>query len=210
MTCPRWPGSDGAPTNCSTPEFLMVPGTTGHFRASDAWRCKASANSAATNPKAPSATTIADPFGIRKPRGDEFGQPMQADRRAEHDRKHDHRSDSEATPQPLRQVALQHRLLRMLRIVVDHDDGPSWIFRDGLRHLEIAEVLADADAVVAQLLAVDGIFVGDVGEVALFDLASVRAVAVHHRDVAHLWLSRSPPCPASTAMLLAARTCHVL
>jgi hypothetical protein len=124
-------------------------------------------------------------FWIRQPRGKKFGQPVQTDRRAEHDRKHDRRSDSEAAPHALWQVALQHSLVRMQRIVIDHDDVACRIFRDGLRHLEIAEVFADADAVVAPFLAGDGIFVDDVCEVALFDLASARAIAVHHRDVAH-------------------------
>ena len=59
--------------------------------------------------------------------------------------------------------------LRMQWIVVDGDDGADRIFRDGLGDLEISEVLADADAVVAQFLARDGIFVDDVGEVALLE-----------------------------------------
>ena len=40
----------------------------------------------------------------------------------------------------------------MQRIVIDGDDRADRIFRDGLGDLEVAAILADADAVVAQLL----------------------------------------------------------
>jgi hypothetical protein len=51
--------------------------------------------------------------------------------------------------------------------------------------VEIAAVFADADAVVAQPGAGDGIFVNDVGEVALLGAVAVFAVAVDHPDIAH-------------------------
>ena len=166
----------------------MVPGTTGHFLASEAWRCSASPNSAIRNPNAPKATTNGDTLGFARCVRCEFGQLMQADRRAEHDRQHDRRADAEAAPHALRQVALQHRLVRMQRIVIDGDDGADRIFRDGLGDLEISAILADADAVVAQLPAGDGIFVDDVGEVALFEAMPVFPVAVDHLDLAHFGL----------------------
>jgi hypothetical protein len=60
-------------------------------------------------------------------------------------------------------------MVRMQRIVIDGDDGADRIFRDGFGDLEISAILADADAVVAQLAARDGIFVDDIGEVALLE-----------------------------------------
>ena len=151
MIGPRDPLSIGAARYCSISDILMVPGTTGHFFASDACLCSASANSAMTQPKAPKATTSGDSLGLAS-RAQEFGQLIEADTPTEHDRQHDRGSDAEAAPQALRQIALQHRLVRMQRIVVDGDGRADRIVRDGLGDLEIAAVLADADAVVAQRL----------------------------------------------------------
>jgi hypothetical protein len=44
---------------------------------------------------------------------------------------------------PFRQVALQHRLVRMQRIVIDGDDGVDRIFGDGFGDLEISAILAE-------------------------------------------------------------------
>ena len=52
----------------------MVPVTTGHFLASDACLCSASANSAMTKPNAPKATTSGDTFGCGEMRRGEFAQ----------------------------------------------------------------------------------------------------------------------------------------
>ena len=164
----------------------MVPDTTGHFLASDACRCRTSANSAIDGTERAEGDGRSGVSLMRNPRRDELGDLMQADRRAEQDRQHDRRADAEAAPHAFRQVALQHRLVRMQRIVIDGDDGAGRIFRDGLGDLEISEVLADADAVVAQLPAGDGIFVDDVGEVALLEAMPALAVAVDHLDLAHL------------------------
>ena len=65
---------------------------------------------------------------LRKPRRDELGDLMQADRRAEHDRKHDRRADPKTAPHALRQVALKHRIVRMARVVIDSDDLADRIF----------------------------------------------------------------------------------
>src|SRR3954447_771058 len=56
----RSPGSDDADMNCSRPDDLMVPGTTGHFLASEACRCSANPNSAIRNPNTLMATTNGD------------------------------------------------------------------------------------------------------------------------------------------------------
>src|SRR5207302_323836 len=104
----------------------------------------------------------------------------------EHGRERDRGCDAETAPQALRQVALQYRLARMPRIVIDGDGGADRITRKGLRDLEVAEVLAKTDAVVAERLAADGIFVDDIGEVALLEPVSALALAVEHFDVAYL------------------------
>ena len=146
---------------------------------------------------------------LRNPGRDEFGDLMQADRRAEHDRQHDRRADPEAAPQALRQVALQHRFARMQRIVIDRDDGADRIFRDGFGDLEISEVLADADAVVAQLPARDRIFVDDVGEVALFEampLLRSLSITLTLRTSA----LETTTLPAADGHSRAARTCSDL
>ena len=113
---------------------------------------------------------------------------MQADRRTEHDRQHDRGTYTEAAPHALRQVALQHRLVRMQRIVIDGDDGADRIFGDGLGDLEISEVLTDTDAVVAQLPARNRIFVDDVGEVAFLEAVPLCPVAVDHLGLAQFGL----------------------
>src|SRR4051794_28427621 len=74
----------------------------------------------------------------------------------------------------------------MRRIVIDRDDGASRILRQGLRDLEVAAVLANADAIAGELLPADGVFENDVGEVALLDSVSTLALAVEHPDVANL------------------------
>src|SRR6185369_1913952 len=66
--------------------------------------------------------------------------------------------------------------------------GADRIFRDGFGDLEISAILADADTVVAQLAARDGIFVDDVGEVALLEAMPLCPVAVDHLDLAYLGL----------------------
>jgi hypothetical protein len=76
----------------------------------------------------------------------------------------------------------------MQRIIIDGDNGADRILRNRLGDLEIAAVLADADAIVAQLLAGDGIFVDDVGEVALLGAVAVFPVAVDHPGLAHFGL----------------------
>src|SRR6185312_1128910 len=58
--------SDGADMNCSRPDDLMVPGTTGHFLASEARRCSASPNRAIRSPNPPAATTNGDTFGFAR------------------------------------------------------------------------------------------------------------------------------------------------
>src|SRR6476620_10492041 len=58
--------SDGADMNCSRPDDLMAPGTTGHFLASEAWRCSASPNSAIRNPNPLMATTNGDTLGFAR------------------------------------------------------------------------------------------------------------------------------------------------
>jgi len=47
----------------------------------------------------------------------------------------------------------------MARIVIDGDDAAGGIFRQLLGDPEIAEILADRDAIRAQLAGIDGIFV---------------------------------------------------
>src|SRR5947208_5323363 len=59
-------GSDGRDMNCSRPDDLMMPVTTGHFLASEAWRCSASPNSAIRNPNALAATTNGDTLGFAR------------------------------------------------------------------------------------------------------------------------------------------------
>jgi hypothetical protein len=66
------------------------------------------------------------------------------------------------------------------RIVEDDDGGTDGIARDGLRDLKIIAVFADADAVVALGLAVDAIFIDDVGEVARLEAIAVLAAVVDH------------------------------
>jgi hypothetical protein len=87
---------------------------------------------------------------------------------------------------PLGQVAFQHRLIGMTRIVVDRDDAAGRVFRQLLGDLEIAEVLADRNAVAAELAAAHGIFVSDVGEVAALGAVAVLALVVGDLDLAHL------------------------
>ncbi len=57
------------------------------------------------------------------------------------------------------------------------------IARDGFRDFEIAAVLADADAVVAQQLPSGGVFIDDVGEVALLEAVADLPGIVEHTDV---------------------------
>ena len=193
------------------PTDLIVPDTTGHFLASDAWRCSDQREQRDHEAeRAQGDDRRRRLLGFAESRRDEFRELMQADRRTEHDRQHDRRADAEAAPQALRQVALQHRLVRMQRIVIDGDDGADRIFRDGFGDLEISEVLADADAVVAQLLAGDGIFVDDVGEVALLEaMPLLRGRCRSPRPCAPR-PSRPPPCPRVDGHSRAARTCSVL
>jgi hypothetical protein len=54
----------GAARYCTTSDISMVPDTTGHCFASDACRRMANANSAMTQPKTPSTTTIGDSLGL--------------------------------------------------------------------------------------------------------------------------------------------------
>jgi len=84
---------------------------------------------------------------------------VEAEGRAEDDRDHDRRTDAEAAPQAPGQIALQHGLIGMARIVIDGDDAAGGIFRQLLGDPEIAEILADRDAIRAQLAGIDGIFV---------------------------------------------------
>ena len=167
---------------------FIVPVTTGHFIASDACRCSTSANSAIDSSERAEGDGRRGVPLLRNSRRHELGDRMQADRRTEHDRQHDGRADAEAAPHALRQIALQHRLVRMQRVVKDGDDGADRIFGDGFGNLEISKILADADAVVAQLAAGDGIFVDDVGEVAFLEAMPPGPVAVEHLDLANLGL----------------------
>ena len=204
------PFDDGARDICSTSDSLMVPDTTGHFFASEACRCAASANSVITKPKAPNATTGSRYLGMPKPGRDQLGQSMQADRRAEHDRQRDRGGDAEAAPQTLRQIALQHRLARMARIVIDGDGGADRITRKSFRDLEIAEVFADADAVVAQRLAADGIFVDDIGEVALLEPVSASRGRCRITLTSRTSAAEITTLPGVEGQSRAARTCSVL
>ncbi len=157
---------------CSRPDSLMVPVTTGHFFASAACFCKREREQRDDEAERAEGDHQRRHLGSARSRAMNWLRFVQPDRRAEHDCERDRRADAEAAPQALRQIALQHRFLRMQRIVIDRDDGADRIFRDGLGDLEIAEVFADADAVVAQFLAGDGIFVDDIGEIALLDCGS--------------------------------------
>src|SRR5204862_422224 len=104
---------------------------------------------------------------------------LETEHRAEHDDDRDRAADAETAPQALGQVALEHRLLGTARIVEHGDAAADRISGELPRNLEIAEVLADRDAVVAQRPAADHIFVDDIGEVALLEPVAVLALAVH-------------------------------
>ena len=79
--------------------------------------------------RTPPAATFWD---CRAASAKQFGQLIEAEQRAEHDRKRDRQADAEAAPPALRRVALQHSLARMPRIVIDGDGRAGRIFRDGL------------------------------------------------------------------------------
>ena len=187
----------------------MVPGTTGHFLASEAWRCSASPNSAIRIRTRRRRRQHGDTFGIHQTRRGEFGDSDAA--RSPNRIRSPARSPCRCRGSPTGPSADRAPAPpgRMQRVVIDGDGGADRIFGDGLGDLEIFAVLADADAVVAQLPAGDGIFVDDVGEVALLGAMPLFPVAVDHPGLAHLGL-RHHHLARRRRPLGAARTCSDL